>query len=307
MNTVQYLARNGKAGFKSHGVARLDPPTHGMHMDRALWLISQIEMPGGFGQIQNCHDKAVMSGGVLHHIAVQPKSQTQGSLWPLVVRMAQASRDQRVQALLSEIDSMGWIFGGDGYLRDKKTGALVRGRDITNEICQSGDAVVPEPGQPGHDRAKPWAQLFADAFSAADTYSTQLWYAAEWLLRGNSTDETLAYVRLTGDKSITGDRAAHRTDLPDFADLAMCVYHCFSTNAPDTARTVLSQTLNKELKGEDFALKLVKSLGTNNYKNWKDRDDGTSRYDRTRSHAERSGLWDAALVARMLPENFRDR
>lgn len=301
---VTYIARNGKAGFKSSGTGPLPPPVGGRHIDKTLWLVSQLEMPSGFGSIQNCHDKAVMSAGMLHHIAVVPKQMVQGSLWKLLMRM-RSSNSEAVVALHDRLARKGWEIGRDGILRDMKTGAAVTGRAIMNEITQSDDAVVPPPGEPGHSVAKEWAQMFAAAFADSSTYAIQEAFAAEWLLNSYPIDENRAYMRALGDKNITSAIAAHRRDMPDYVCLAMSVYHSFSANAPSVAKQVLLQIETKGLGPFDFCEALVKRLGTHKYKNWADRTDNTSRYDRTRLAAQRSGLWDPSIVARLMPENFR--
>jgi hypothetical protein len=303
---VTYIARNGKAGFKSSGTGPLPPPIGGRHIDKTLWLVSQLEMPSGFGSIQNCHDKAVMSAGMLHHIAVVPKQMTQGSLWKLLMRM-RSSNSEAVVALYDRLEKKkNWQIGRDGVLRDMKTGAAVTGRAIMNEITQSDDAVVPPPGEPGHAVAKEWAQMFAAAFADSSTYAIQEAFAAEWMLQSYMAEETVGYVRATGEKGITSAIAAHRTDLVPYADLTMAVYHSFSANAPSVAKQCLVEMNSKTgLKPFEWCQALVKKLGTRKYKNWADREDNTSRYDRTRLAAHRSGIWDPATVIAVMPENFR--
>lgn len=300
---VQYVARNGRSGFKSAGTGAWPPPIGGTHIDKTLWLVAQIEMPSGFGSIQNCHDNAVMSAGVLHHIAVVPKQMVQGSLWKLLTRMASLNSTS-VHDLLDRIAEAGWQLGRDGVLRDA-LGVAVWGRAIMREITQSEDCVVPSPGTAEHSIAKRWAELFAMAFGDPITYETQKAFAAEWLLNSFPTDENRAYQRATTNKKMTSLIAAHRRDLPDHACLAMAVYHCFSANAPGPAREALNQIEGKGLGPYDFSQALIKRLGTHKYKNWKDNPENRSRYDRTRQAVERSGLWPADLIANFMPENFR--
>ena len=49
---------------------------------------------------------------------------------------------------------------------------------------------------------------------------------------------------------------------------------------------------------------LIKKLGTAKFGNWSDTPAETSRYDRTRLVAERSGLWNRALLRTLMPEDF---
>jgi hypothetical protein len=147
--------------------------------------------------------------------------------------------------------------------------------------------------------------LFAKAFADPATYATQEAFAAEWLLNSYTKEESAAYVRVTNEAGLTSSVAAHRRHLPDIACLTMAVYHSFSANAPTVARQVLRQMLAKTgITSIEFCHGLVKKLGTYKYKNWADREDNGSRYDRTRLAALRSHLWSESLIHRLMPENF---
>lgn len=270
-----------------------------MHIDRAVWVTSQCEAPK-FGTVQS-YDGAGISGGLLHNIAVLPATMGQGDLFALLGAMfGAAGSAPAVAKLKAALAAVGWTVAKDGALRDAQ-GRQVGGKEIRNQVAPP-DGAVPQQG-PQYDQALRWATLFHDAFSDASTHRVQIDFAARWLARGQAGTEIKVYQQyISGiDSPIHVEAAA----LPAAIDLAMCVYHCFSVNAPGPAVECLQSALPKVADAEAFALALVRALGTKKYGRWHDEPgDGGNRYDTTRKAVWSSGIWDAALAQKLVPKDL---
>lgn len=284
---IRYVLRERTAGFVTAGTGPLDPRiVGGKHIDGVLWLVAQLEMPTGFGAVQNAYDDAVMSAGVLHHTAVLPREGRQGSLWGLVRALP---RCEPVDALNSRLARAGWTLKQDAVLRNS-SGKAVTASEIRREIV--GASMRVPPRGPEHEHAMSWALAFAAAFADSSTHSTQLQYAADWLIRESQNEAYSTLCRYT-----TTALAAADSVLDLKTDLTMAVYHSFSANAPGEARRILQ-------KWKGGGPELIAALGTSAYGNWRDTDDGKSRYDRTRVAALRSGFWPADLINSYMPETI---
>lgn len=274
---IRYERHGKNAGFISTGTGYIPaPPPEASHETHMIWLVSQLEMPGGWGQIQNCRDRAVMSGGILHHTAVLPRAKKQGSLWGLVAR-CQSDR------LEEKIASAGWVVS-HGYLYGASH--LVSTEAIAEEVCGSSNGVVPLPGEPGHANALEWAQAFSEMLADPKNYKAQKGYALLWLQKRNRKQVAAAYRRLSNNAQLE--------------DLVMCVYHAFSANAPSIAGEVLEKVLAGKLLGMDFAKSLLKEFATSPYGHWAHRDDQKSRFDRTVKAVKQSRIWPVDLVREVL-------
>lgn len=257
------------------------------HLEKAAWLTSAVEVGATFGTVQS-YDGAGMSAGLEHKIAVLPKTKQQGSLWPFLVKIEEAlepNLPRSIVALFSEFEKVGWFLDPRGILRDKHTGKIISGEEIRNEFSPPG-GVVPESG-PLHDKALRWIELFSAAFSEPATFGIQIKQAKLGLLNFHKDLESKVYEKYSSidDASV----AVVGFNISRELDLAMCIYHSYSVNAPTKARQVLKEVLERNLSEVDFSKAIVRELGKNTFANWK------QRYSRTWTAAKNSNLFDNDL------------
>ena len=276
-------------------------PQTNLHMDRAVYLTSLLETAGHFGVVQS-YDSCAMSAGLEHNVSVLPRTMEQGGLFPALnfIRMAVPERAcPPLISLLGAFKSVGWVLDASGVLRDYKTGQKVSGQAIRNEFTPD-NGVVPETG-PKWEQAKRWALLYNALFNHSATFHTQIESAKRSLLLGNKAGEISAYKAICGVEYPA--ILMINVNLTPEQDLAMCVYHSHSVNAPSIARSCLIES--KPDNTPAWPKRLVRILGTRKYGNWQDTATGTSRYDRTRIYAKNSGMWPATLFdnSGIMPEN----
>lgn len=306
MPKISYLTYQNKyAGIKIAGEKPVAAPTgtaKQAHMQRAFYLTAQLEAPL-WGTIQS-YDGAAMSGGPMHWVAVLPRTMDQGPLFSLLRRI-EMTPGAPVQPLWDALADQGWYVAKDGKLRNSKTGAPVSGREIRN-VFTPVDGLVPKAGA-ARKQAEMWATLFYDLLSDSKTYAAQIDHSIEYLIRSAADVELKAY-RLFVPKLQSPERLGIDVTIPEEVDLAMCVYHAFTPNAPAIAKQCLESTLVKvgaKPTPIQFAQVLIKTLGTKKYGRWADIP-GTkgSRYDWTRTAAIESKLWSEALLNATMPQDF---
>lgn len=308
MSRVKWYQWKNYSGFALAGAVPFERPVNPlMHIDRAVWLAGQLEAPK-WGSVQG-YDGCGISGGILHHIAVG-RDGSQGSFWPLIRRvfdLLQAASDPRegdyiaMRSIESRLRTHDMQLTRDGKLRTVR-GLLVSGRGI-RELLGDPDGKVPKRGHAAED-AKWWVESFGALLSFPRTFKAQSDYAALWLARGNSAAELAVYQRFSKMVRLDTMLTIPPLALPHTVELAMCVYHAFSVNAPAPAAQCLEKVANETDPGA-FAKKLIRGLGTKKFGKWQDEPgDGRSRYDKTRRAVAKSGLWDSALVADMMPTDL---
>ncbi len=287
--TIRRIVYKNWAGLVTKGTKQWLPASIDKknHLDKATWLTSAVEVGAVFGTVQS-YDGAAMSAGIEQKIAVLPKSLEQGSLWEFLTKIEEAlepSLPRSAMHLFSAIDQAGWYLDPRGILRDKNTGNKVPGQEIRNEFTPQ-NGVVPASG-PLFDQASRWIGLFADLFSDPVTFPIQTRQAKLGLLNLHRAVESQVYKKYCGitDASV----AICGKNISPELDLAMCIYHSFSVNAPSKARQTLELVFGKNLSERSFCHELVKALGTSTYGNWK------VRYTRTWSAAKNSGLFEDSL------------
>ncbi len=299
--------RKTKAGALVRGTdsVSLDDFDLSMHMDRAVWLTSQLEAPS-WGMVQS-YDGAAMSGGLLHNIAVAPKTMTQSSLFGLLRRIeVMTRRCPPLTALWNALEQEGYYVARDGKLRSRATGHPVPGRTIRN-LFTPNNGNVPAPTRRGKnqkwEQAKRWALRFHELLAHPATRPAQVAYAAEWMAKSRTALEMKGYgSHTTGLDSPIGLRAEA---LAHELDLAMCVYHSFSVNGPGPAARALTgalrsvgDTVHREDVGK-FAASLVRRLGRSSYGKWREK-----RYPHTRravSKGVKAGLWPRSVANAIVP------
>jgi hypothetical protein len=291
------------------------------HVGRAYLLTTKVETGGTYGAVMS-YDGTGMTAGPDQHIAVFPAElasedfnaeDDQGSLWKLLrcLEIVEGTPSYRafINELWDELRFENWYVSQDGALRyltdtelfvgerklNAKAGDLVFGKHIRDTFTPIGGA-VPQDGE-RWDRACEWATYFHNLTSHPSGHQAQFQFGVEHLVKRTKrrlikpglTLENAAYGReLT---SIRGPQAGWREDV----DLALCVYHSNSVNAP----AIANQSINRVLvahpnRDESFARALIRALGNSTYGRWDD-DIKNGRYQRTRASAKASGLWDAAL------------
>jgi len=273
---VQWVRYKGYAGCKIDGRTPVSLPSTSLHMDRAFFLTAQLEAPR-YGSVQS-YDGAGLSGGPLHNIAVYPSSGTQGSLFALLSRMELARTPGFAMiALLDQYRARGWAITSKGVLSEVQTGKPVTGADILQELAPLR-GVVPQTG-PYWEQARRWALLHHQVFSESALFDAQKEYAINWLIQGQQNTEELFYQRRPVRTMLV------EKDISMAEDLALCVYHAFSVNAPAIAQKILLSAI----KSKDFPKVLLGTFRASTFANWQ------VRYDRTRAVALTSGLWPVAL------------
>lgn len=269
-------------------------------MWRAVWLTSMVEGGGQFGAVQS-YDGAGISAGLEHKIAVLPRSMKQGSLWKLLRHFELNAPCNELQVLFDALKDEKMYIAQDGTLRHWDTGRLIPAAKIRDLVAPPGGK-VPRRGR-NWEEAKRWAILFHDLFASQDTHKAQVESTIEYLVSNNKKNEEAAYEVSVGVSHPTAAR--YGENISDEHDLAWCVYHSFTPNAPGKARQRLAASRPSESAA--WPKRLIRTLGTTNYGRWHDTFDGGNRYDRTRIYAKRSGLWPDELFSgpdAIMPKNL---
>lgn len=297
---VQY---KNYSGYLATGGPKIDQPISSfMHIDRAVYLAGQLEA-GSWGTVQG-YDGCAISGGILHNIAVSPKDLSQGDFFALIFNISQVAA-AAFQPIGQLINAQGWKLSADGKLR-LANGTLVPGKEVRRVISGAEGGNVLKTG-PDSDRARTWAEAFFNLLSLPITYKVQSDFAARWLSSMNAGDELAVYRRYM-TAAVDSMIAIPAASLPPEVELAMCVYHAFSVNAPGIAKGVLAPFIAQlpKLDAATFAARLIRNLGKKQFGNWTDDPgDGSNRYDRTRLAVwARGDLWDGKLARALMPRDL---
>lgn len=278
------------------------------HMQRSFYLTAQIESPK-WGTVQS-YDGAGISGGPLHNTAFQPSSGEQGSLFSLlstIISDLSGKNNANLVAFQKLVKASGWEIGIDGKVRYISTKKLVTGSEIRNKVAPI-NGVVPKSGL-NWTYASTLALILHNLLNDPATYAAQTKYSIDYLIRGQKALELAAYTYILGVDRIDLPNVTINVTLDKYfltkeQDLAFCVYHSHSVNAPGPAKTCIDSAM--KFKKEDFPRKLLYLLGTSSYGNWRDDSIGNNRYDRTRLAAKESGLWEPSFFEKdgIMPENF---
>jgi hypothetical protein len=308
MPTAKYQTFRNYAGFLVRGEARVQPPPKDdTHLHAAFYVLSQVEA-AFWGTVQS-YDGAGISAGPLHAIAFSPASKTQGALWKLIAQIFAAcpeTTNHNVDKLRTWFKANGMTLTLGGVLVNSKDAKPVTGESI-RAFVSAPQGLVPAEG-PVFDRALTIALLFNDVFSDPATFQAQTNFTIQWLLQGNRDAEFAAYAKYS-KTTITKVNAEHylsfakQLDLGSPLDLAMCVYHAFSVNAPSPAANELDKAM-AEKDSEKFARRLIRGLGSRNYARWHDTTDNSSRYDHVRMACAVSDRWLPTMLAEMMPVNL---
>ena len=292
------------SGVKIVGTQRVKLPTTQLHMERAYYVMAQLEAPV-YGTVQS-YDGAGISGGPPHWVAVYPhqKGKPQGHLWALIHALltAQIPSSKGFQALLDEHNLQ---VSSKGKLVSTLSGYVLPGTEVIDLIAPP-NGKVPRSG-PKWRQAVKWAQAFHLLLDDPAGLEIQKAFTIDWLLRTQYKTESIVYDYNDFDPDgteadpaslmVATDEVALIHELPLWTDIAMCAYHAFSVNAPGTAVRALrwAQKREPELRSWAFAEHLIWKLGTSSYGNWK------VRYRRTRSVMRDSELWPKEMLEQLMP------
>lgn len=291
---AEWLKYKTWSGIRIKGTTPMPVPETDLHMDRAAYLATSLESPK-MGAVQS-YDRAAMSGGPFHFTAIQPKPMVQGSLFQLLRHLEVAAPCDELDRLWAAFELKGWFVARDSRLRNIASGAVISASRIRDTFTPPGGK-VPKTGV-NRTHAVKWARLFHNLLAAPTTFVAQREFAISYLLRTQKSYEQQFYGEydlLTARVPTLAEPDVSATAvLQPSTDLALCVYHAHSVNAPGPARKCLQAT-EKEFGNFRFtpeaARYLIWRLGRYKYGRWQDTADGRNRYDHTRHAAMRSGLW----------------
>jgi hypothetical protein len=300
-----FVTYQNYSGYKVAGLRAFSPAdVADSHLERAVWLASQVEGGGTWGTVQG-YDGCGISGGLLHNVGLY-RTGEQGDFWKLIdainldVQASARGALPELEAIKAELARLRWEVRG-GLVRFQNSGVVVNGHVLQTELSGPG-------GNPqtliDRARAAAWCARFSALLENQRTYSVQKRFAANWMYRSQTTVEARAYALALGrpprDEEIIS-LPMHVLGEP--FDLAMCCLHSHSVNAPAIALTKLTDTL-AHCTPADFPQRIIRALATSNYGKWHDTKDGANRYDRTRLACARSGFWNPGTISALLPTNF---
>lgn len=300
--SAKYVTFHDHAGWVVRdGPAFTAPLDSRFHAHRAAWLTSQLEA-SAFGTVQS-YDGAGMSAGPMHWISVYPRDMTQGPLWKVLARIISSVPAAVAAPLVSRFEMKRWRLAEDGVLRWLAPGTAVSGEDIRIEF--TGPHGKTPPSGPQYENAKQWALAYNAVFRNSATFQVQIDNAIRYLIQGHGDVELQVYRKYANLPSLDAVTAVPAHQLPPAIELAMCVYHAFTPNAPSEALRIL-RSVPLTLSAEAFSKRLIRGLGTSHYGRWHDDpQDKGSRYDATRRVVwNHPGLWDRALARSLMPKDL---
>lgn len=301
-----------------YGTEVVKPPGGPFHAGRAFWLTGQVETGNRLGSVMMA-DGTGFTIGIDQHIAVYPKelaaedfnaADDQGGAWALLAAMEIAHAP--VGMLWEAFKMRGWYVAPDGTLRwlaagthkvqnrklEHQSGDLVHGATIRDAITPTGGKVVKTCEK---ETARDWALMLHELTRAPTSRDVQVAFGVKHLCdRVRTRKLRLAEHRRRGTVQqavygLANIETIKLTDLGEPLDLAMCVFHSYTVNAPAVAFELLTEALNErniETEPERFATLLLAKIKAKKYGFW------DKRWERTRKAAMEVGWWDGALFKR---------
>ena len=300
------------------GSQKIPIPTLARTLERQHWLTTQVETNGTYGTVV-MFDGTAITAGPDQFILVYPRElanedfnakDDQGPLTRLLRRL------EPTGGLAKDIESLwvlfaaeNWYLAQDGLLRyleaakvrvggrniSVRPGDVVHGAILRNTITPI-QGTVPRKGKEW-DKACSFGEAVHRLFSNPAGIPVQDAYGQEKLVKRYTRLRNFMDTSCTLDTYLFGQSITSATvfDIGQEMDLAMAVWYSNSVNAPAIALKKLkacAQQCTNDL--ESFPARLVKALGTSSYGRW-NAAEKNGRYQRTRRHAMRSGLWDRSL------------
>jgi hypothetical protein len=303
------------------------------HVDRACWLTEGVEtghrVGSCFAADGTCH-----TIGRGQHIIVYPRElanedwnakDDQGGAGKLLrdIEINAVDLDepghvpnQNVEALWAAFKAEGWYLAQDGTFRwiedgqakvkgrwmDHKAGDLVHGAVLRDAITPIGGK-VPKTGS-RWETARRWAALFHAVMSDPDFAHCQWRFERHHLIdrvRTRKIQTNPRRRRQTLQQALYGsvlvENVVVNRDISPDLDLALCVLHSHSVNAPAIAYRKLVESLKAtgykpatDVSQVVFARDLLRRLARAKYGRWNE-DIENGRWQRTRKRAMETGWW----------------
>jgi hypothetical protein len=289
-------------------------------MDRQHWLTVKVETGATYGTVV-MYDGTCVTAGPDQFILVYPRElanedynarDDQGPLTKFLRRLEPVSGlEMDIRALWELFREHNWYVSQDGVMRyyadaqvkvkarklNVKAGDLVHGAVLRDTITPVS-GTVPRRGK-HWEQALRFAWAFHHVFANPNGWHTQDAFGQERMLKAYIRRRLKAPKNPTVAQAVYGrDPSSVRvSDVGQPLDLAMAIWYSNSVNAPAIAMRWLSavvKQIDPKKKPEAFAKLLIKRLGTSTYGRW-NADVKGGRYQRTRIHAIRSGMWDRSL------------
>lgn len=299
------------------------------HVQRAVLLTEAVETGRRKGSVFAA-DGTGMTAGRGQHILVYPRElahedfdakDDQGGLGVLLQRIEMRAPSPALNRLWKAFKDEGWYIAQDGKFRwygdghskvanrlvDHCSGDLVHGAVLRDTITPKGGK-VPAKGE-RWDIAKGWALLFHDVFKTQKSMAVQMDFEVHHLVHRTSTRKfqfRLSRRRSTVEQEVYGlwpkpiTKFVVGSDITPQLDLAMCVFHSHTVNAPAIAYRKLRDTINvtgyqpsrmRRTRSEiTFAFELLRRLATARYGRWNE-DIENGRWARSRARAMEFGFW----------------
>jgi len=297
----------------------IEKPDASSHLERAFWLTCEVETGNRMGSVMMA-DGTAFTIGLDQHVAVYPKElahedfnalDDQGGAWALLAEIEKAHGP--VEPLWEALKEQGWYVSPDGHLRWLEEGrAKIKGKWVA---FKAGDLVhgalirdvfTPYKGYVEKtkintkqwEQSKRWATLLHELTAHPQTFEAQKQFGINHLIERIKTRKIKFS---TTRRKTTNFHVIYQTkDLNEFStkdlgenlDLAMCVFHAYTVNAPAIAYSVMAKTFLKTHRTHskyEFSKELLSGLKNQKYGRW------DKRWIRTRKIAMDSGLWDPAL------------
>ena len=329
---------------KTHGLysgpviygQKIDPNTNtDFHVRRAVIVTEGVETGYRVGSVMAA-DGTGMTCGRGQHILVYPRElanedfdaeNDQGGLGKLLCEIEVKAPSQELEVLYGALNWEEWYVARDGKLRwlkdmrvmlagrwvDCNAGDVVHGNVLRNAITPV-NGKVPKKGE-RWQKARQWALFFHNVFSNPSSFKVQFDFEVDHLVQRtghrkfafheNRRKETILQV-VYGGCDIRGLRVGE--PITEELDLAMCVFHSHTVNAPSvsfrTLRDVLRVTGYEYGSGASaeasFARQLLRALAKVRYGRWNE-DIRGGRWARTRECARKSGMWPARFFSGQNP------
>jgi len=329
--TVRVMHRSFRSfsGPAIYGVKLGAPSFTENHVKRAVLLTEAVETGRRSGSVFAA-DGTGMTAGRGQHILVYPKElanedfnakDDQGGLGSLLRNIEVCAPSKALERLFKAFWDEGWYLAQDGKIRwlgngrskvanrwvDHLSGDIVHGAVLRDTITPKGGK-VPSKGE-RWDIAKEWALLFHSVFKTPKSMVVQMGFEVEHLLyrtstrrfqfrqnRRRSTVEQEVYG--TGSKNVA--ELVVGSDITPQLDLAMCVFHSHTVNAPAIAYRKLRDAIRATgyqpsgMRGTRaeiaFAFELLRRLANAKYGRWNE-DVEHGRWARSRARAREFGFW----------------
>lgn len=315
------------------------------HAQRAIIITEGVETGYRVGSIMAA-DGTAQTAGRGQHIMVYPRElanedfnakDDQGGLGLLLHRIERDAWHHAAKYrgptpfddLFNALNQEGWYLSSDGLFRwledgrakvkgrwmDHEAGDIVYGAVLRDTITPVGGK-VPKTGEKWQ-RARRWALLFHAVFADPRTFEVQFNFEVEHLVNRvslrkfafheNRRKETVSQV-VYGGADITKLKAGR--DITEELDLAMCIFHSHTVNAPSIAyrklRDVLKSTgyeprvHRNSLAEKTLARRLLRALAKAKYGRWNEDIEG-GRWERSRARARESRMWPTRFFRGQFP------